>query len=52
MRCKECNSFWLNNESKFTDITEMVDIEAEDARDEPLKQHLKKLSQIAKKHFN
>ena len=52
MRCYHCDSFWLINESLFTDITELIDIQAEDARDESLKQHLNKLSKIAKKHFS
>ncbi|MDJ0534865.1 MAG: hypothetical protein QNJ70_20690 [Xenococcaceae cyanobacterium MO_207.B15] len=52
MRCYHCDSFWDIIDSKLINITEIIDIEAEDARNELLKQHLKKLSQTAKRHLN
>lgn len=52
LRCNKCYIAWRISNSTFTDVSDKIDLKADDELLIPLRRHLEKLSKIAKRHLN
>ena len=52
LRCHNCNSCFGKNGSTLTDITPLVELDAEDAYQQKIDDYLRQLPKITRKHLN
>ena len=52
LRCHNCNSCFGKNGSTLTDITQLVELNAEEKYLQKLRDHWTKLARITRKHLN
>ena len=52
LRCHNCNACFGKNGSTLTDITQLVDLDAEEKYQQKIDDYLAQLPKIARKHLN
>ena len=52
LRCNKCYTAWGISDSSFTNLSDLIDLKADDDVLIPLKKHLNKVSQSLKRHLN